>query len=274
MHESLRVTPNFTLDAVDPNSTPGVKFGKAKGEALLTERAAELTDLQERLFAESQFGGTRSVLLVVQAMDTAGKGGILEHVFGGLNPAGVRIFSFKKPTDEEKSHDFLWRIRRQLPAAGYFGVFDRSHYEDVLIHRVRDLSTPEVIESRYGVISEFEEELVANGTTVVKVMLHISPDEQKKRLAARLADPTKQWKYNPGDVDERLHWPEYMEAYQVAVTRTSTDAAPWFVVPANHKWYARLAVQSIVLDALRGLDLQWPRPAYDVAAEQARLAAS
>jgi polyphosphate kinase 2 (PPK2 family) len=165
MHESLRVGPGFRLDAVDPDSTPGVTFGKDEGTALLAERVAELADLQERLFAESQFGGTRSVLLVVQAMDTAGKGGILEHVFGGLNPAGTKLFSFKKPTDEEKSHDFLWRIRKQLPPAGYLGVFDRSHYEDVLIHRVRNLSTAEVVESRYGEITDFEQELVANGIT-------------------------------------------------------------------------------------------------------------
>ena len=274
MHESLRVGPGFELASVDPGSTPGVKFGKARGSALLAERVAELAELQERLFAESRFGATRSVLLVLQAMDTAGKGGILAHVFGGLNPQGMMIHSFKAPTDEEKAHDFLWRIRRELPQAGFLGVFDRSHYEDVLIHRVRKFSTPEAIESRYGVINEFEDSLVRGGTTVIKVMLHISPEEQKARLAARLADPTKQWKYNPGDVDERLLWPDYMEAYQIALTRTSTALAAWHVVPADHKWYARLAVQTLMLDALRGLDPQWPRPGYDVGVEQARVAAS
>ena len=274
MHESLRVEPGFELASVDPGSTPGVTFGKARGGELLAERVAELAELQERLFAESRFGGTRSVLLVLQAMDTAGKGGILSHVFGGLNPQGVQIYSFKAPTDEEKEHDFLWRIRRELPQAGILGVFDRSHYEDVLIHRVRGFSTLEVIESRYGVINEFEDSLVRGGMTVIKVMLHISSEEQKARLEARLADPAKQWKYNPGDVDERLLWPDYMEAYQIALTRTSASAAPWYVVPADHKWYARLAVQSLMLETLRGLDPQWPRPQYDVAVEQARVAAS
>jgi polyphosphate kinase 2 (PPK2 family) len=153
-------------------------------------------------------------------------------------------------------------------------VFDRSHYEDVLIHRVRGFSTPETIEERYGIIADFEKELVANGTTIIKVMLHISPAEQKARLTDRLADPAKHWKFNPGDLDERELWPKYMEAYEIALTRTSTADAPWYVVPADHKWYARLAVQDLLLDALRGLKLEWPKADFDVAAEQKRLAAS
>ena len=262
------------LSSIDPSSTPHFSGGKKAGAAALAEGAAEFAELQEKLFAESRFGGTRSVLLVLQAMDTAGKGGIVDHVLGLANPQGIQAYSFKAPTDEEKAHDFLWRIRKQLPDAGHIGVFDRSHYEDVLIHRVRGFSTPEVIEQRYGLIRSFEEEVIASGTTIVKVMLHISPDEQKQRLTDRLNDPTKHWKYNPGDVDERLLWPAYMEAYEIAIDRTSTDAAPWHVVPADHKWYARLAVQRLLLDALRGLSLEWPEADYDVEAEKKRLALS
>ena len=271
MHESFRVGPDFTLANVDPGSTPGSKLDKKSGTKALVTGAPEFAELQEKLFAESTAGGTRSVLLVLQAMDTAGKGGIVKHVIGAGNPQGISSHSFTAPTPEEKAHDFLWRIRRELPPAGHIGIFDRSHYEDVLIHRVRGFSTPEVIEERYGLIADFERELVEAGTTVVKVMLHISPEEQKARLAARLEDSTKQWKYKPTDVDERQHWPAYMEAYQIALTRTSTDTAPWFVVPADHKWYARLAVQNLMLDALRSLDLRWPAPDYDVEAEKARL---
>ncbi|MEO8263222.1 MAG: PPK2 family polyphosphate kinase, partial [Pseudolysinimonas sp.] len=216
----------------------------------------------------------RRVLLVLQAMDTAGKGGIVKHVVGSVDPQGTHIHAFKAPTDEEKAHDFLWRVRNQLPEPGIIGVFDRSHYEDVLIHRVRGFSTPEVIEARYGIIADFEKELVAAGTTIVKVMLHISPAEQKDRLTARLDDPAKHWKYNPGDIDERQLWSQYMQAYEIALTRTSTDDAPWYVVPADHKWYARLAVQNLLLDALRSFELEWPKVDYDVAAEQKRLAAS
>jgi len=264
----------MNLATIDPSSTPDFVGGKRAGAAELLANAAEFGELQEKLFAESRFGGTRSVLLVLQAMDTAGKGGIVDHVLGAANPQGIHAYSFKAPTDEEKSHDFLWRIRKQLPPAGYIGVFDRSHYEDVLIHRVRGFSTPEVIEQRYGLIRSFEESLVASGTTMVKVMLHISPEEQKRRLTDRLTDPNKNWKYNPGDVDERLLWPAYMEAYELAINETSTDAAPWHVVPADHKWYARLTVQRLLLEALRSLDLQWPAADYDVEAEKKRLAAS
>jgi PPK2 family polyphosphate:nucleotide phosphotransferase len=274
MIDLLRVEPGFRLADVDPGSTPGFDGNKKAGEAALDEGAAEFADLQERLFASSVHGDDRSLLLVLQAMDTAGKGGIVGHVVGQANPQGVRAFGFKSPTEEEKSHDFLWRVRKQLPPPGYIGVFDRSHYEDVLIHRVRGLSTPEQIEERYGLINDFEEELAASGTRIVKVMLHISSDEQKKRLTERLERPDKHWKYNPGDVDERMRWEAYQEAYQLAFDRTSTTDAPWSVVPADRKWYARLAVQRLLLDALRGMRLEWPTADYDVEAEKVRLAAT
>ncbi len=272
--ELLKVGSDFSLADVDPDATPGFKGGKSDGAALLQSSAATLSDLQERLFAESRSGGTRSVLLVLQAMDTAGKGGIVRHAFAGVDPQGVQAFGFKAPTDAEKRHDFLWRIRKQLPADGYLGIFDRSHYEDVLIHRVRALSSPETIEARYDTIVEFEREVVASGTTIVKVMLHISSDEQKERLTERLERKDKHWKYNPGDVDERELWPAYQEAYQIAIERTSTEVAPWFVVPANHKYYARLAVQRLMINALQGMDLGWPVADFDVKAEKKRLAAS
>ncbi|MEY2847769.1 MAG: hypothetical protein RI885_434 [Actinomycetota bacterium] len=272
--ELLRAGEGFSLARIDPGSTPGFDGGKKAGQALLAASAAELGDLQERMFADSRGGGDRSILLVLQAMDTAGKGGIVRHALGGIDPQGVRAHSFKAPTDEERSHDFLWRIRPHLPAPGVIGVFDRSHYEDVLIHRVRGFSSPEVIEERYGLIADFEREVAASGTTVVKVMLHISADEQKARLLERLDRVDKRWKYNPGDVDERMLWPAYQDAYQLAIEKTSTAVAPWYVVPADKKYYARLVVQRLVLDALRSFDLGWPSPGYDVDAERARLAAS
>lgn len=267
------VSPGFALAQVDPSSTPGAK-GKKQAARDIEKRSSELADLQERLFAESTQDGERSVLLVLQAMDTAGKGGILRHVIGEVDPQGVHVHAFKAPTDEEKQHDFLWRVRRELPRPGQIAVFDRSHYEDVLIHRVRGFSTPEVIEERYALITDFEQEVVDSGTSIVKVMLQISSDEQKSRLAARLDSPDKNWKFNPGDVDERMHWEAYQEAYDIALSRTSTETAPWYVVPANHKWYARWAVQGLLLGALRALDPQWPAADYDVEAEKARLAAT
>jgi len=184
------------------------------------------------------------------------------------------VWRDSRPTDEEKAHDFLWRVRPQVPPAGYIGVFDRSHYEDVLIHRVHGWASPEVIDERYAKIREFESELVASGTTIVKVMLHISKDEQKTRLTERLEREDKHWKFNPGDLDEREYWDAYQQAYELALAKTSTPDAPWFVIPANRKWYARLAVQHLLLRALGSLDLHWPQPDYDVAAQKARLAAS
>jgi len=272
MTDATLAGEGFQLSKVDPASTPGFQGDKAAGHASLKAGSGELAELQEKLFAASKFGSSKSVLLVLQAMDTAGKGGIVDHVLGETNPQGVKAFAFKSPTDEEKQHDFLWRIKAQLPPAGYIGVFDRSHYEDVLIHRVRGFSSPSVIEERYGLINSFEQQLVESGTTIVKVMLHISKAEQKLRLQARLDDPTKHWKYNPGDLDERALWDSYQDAYQVAIERTSE--VPWHVVPANKKWYARLAVQRLLISALRSLELEWPAADYDVAAEKRRLAAS
>ena len=274
MDDFPAVGKGFTLASIDPDSTPGFAGSKATGAKALSNGSVKLADLQEKLFAESRFGGTKSVLLVLQGMDTSGKGGIVGHVVGAVNPQGVRVAGFKAPTDDEKAHDFLWRIRPQVPPPGYIGVFDRSHYEDVLIHRVHGWSSPEVIEQRYSLINDFEAELAASGTTIVKVMLHISKDEQKARLAERLEREDKHWKFNPGDLDEREYWDSYQRAYEIALERTSTSVAPWFVVPADRKWYARLAVQHLLLGALQSLELGWPTPDYDVDAQKARLASS
>lgn len=272
--DALRITGRtLRLDEIDPNSTPGFDGVKADGEQALLAHAESLSSLQEKLFADSRAGGTRSVLLVVQGMDTSGKGGIMRHVVGQVDPQGVSIKAFKAPTEEERSHDFLWRIERALPGPGMIGVFDRSHYEDVLIHRVRGLSSHEVVQERYGRIADFESSLVDRGVEIVKVMLHISREEQGARLLERLDRPDKYWKFNPGDIDERALWDEYMEAYQVAINRTARAHAPWFVVPANRKWFARLAVQQILTEALARVNPQWPGAEFDVEEQRARLIA-
>jgi len=214
------------------------------------------------------------VLLILQGMDTSGKGGIVRHVVGQMHPQGVHHHAFTAPTEAERRHSFLWRIRRQLPAPGMVGVFDRSHYEDVLIHRVRALSPATEVEKRYGAIRTFEDKVVSGGTRVLKVMLHISEEEQKARLAERLGRRDKFWKYNPEDIGDRAHWQQYQEAYQVAIERTSAPDSPWYVVPADRKWYARLAVQHLLTATLQDMQLSWPRPAFDVAAEKERLQSS
>jgi PPK2 family polyphosphate:nucleotide phosphotransferase len=266
--EMLIAGKGFKLQDCDPDSTPGYPGEKPDGEALLAELDGRLTTLQEKLFAESRFGGTKRILLILQAMDTAGKGGIVNHVMGTMNPQGVQLKSFKAPTPEEKSYDFLWRIEKAVPAAGMVGVFDRSHYEDVLIHRVHRWASPEELERRYTAINEFETRQTDAGTKIVKVMLNISREEQKERLLARLDDETKLWKYSSNDVKERPFWSDYIDAYQKAIEKTHTDAAPWYVVPANKKWYARIAVQQLLLDALEGLNLKWPVPDLDVSLER------
>jgi PPK2 family polyphosphate:nucleotide phosphotransferase len=270
----LRVTPGFTLSDVDPRSTPGFSGDKKSAEPLGLEAAETLSQLQEQLFASSRKGDNRKVLLVLQGMDTSGKGGIVRHVVGAVDPQGVEHVAFKAPTPAELRHDFLWRIRRHLPGPGLIGVFDRSQYEDVLIGRVKQLAPADEIDERYNLINAFEQEAVDNDTTVIKVMLHISADEQKARLLERLDRPDKYWKFNPGDIDERMLWTDYQAAYQTALERTSTAAAPWFVVPADRKWYARLAVRHLLLRALNDMALTWPDADFDLAGERARLAAS
>ncbi|WP_203137456.1 PPK2 family polyphosphate kinase [Microbacterium sp. JZ31] len=272
---ALRVTKGVRLADIDPESTPGYAGDKHDGAADLKAGLAQLAEYQERLYAASRGGTAKdSVLLVLQAMDSAGKGGVVRHVVGGVDPQGIQLAAFKAPTEEELAHDFLWRIEKRLPGAGLIGVFDRSHYEDVLIGRVRGLADRQELERRYGAIVDFERRVADRGTRIVKVMLHISPQEQGERLMERLERPDKHWKYNPGDVDERAHWSAYMDAYQTAIARTSTDDAPWYVVPANRKWYARLAVQELLLETLEAIDPQWPAADFDVEHEKQRLRAT
>ena len=270
--DALRIASgDFSLDSVDPDDTPGYEGKKADGQDDLAGGAELLSELQERLFAESRGGCDRSVLLMIQGMDTSGKGGIVRHVVGQVDPQGVQISGFKAPTDEEKQHDFLWRIRKELPEPGMIGVFDRSHYEDVLIHRVHGWADADELERRYKAIVDFENEIRDRGTVLIKVMLHISYEEQGGRLLERLDREDKHWKFNPGDIDEREHWDDYMQAYEIAVQRTASETSPWYVVPANRKWYARLAVQQLLTEALRSIDPQWPKADFDVAEQRQRL---
>lgn len=271
----LRVTPGpVDLSTIDPRSTPGFDGDKDAGKAALPSFAPTMDDLQERLYAHGRAGGDRRLLLVVQGMDTSGKGGTMRHAVGLMDPQGVRIQAFKAPTADEKRRGFLWRIRQALPAAGEVGVFDRSHYEDVLVARVRKLASAATIERRYQTINDFEATLVESGCVIVKVMLHISDAEQKARLAARLDDPRKHWKYNPGDVDERKLWTDYQRAYELALERCNTEAAPWHVVPADRKWYRNLAVTQLLIEQLQALNLDWPAADFDVDVERKRVAAS
>lgn len=268
----LKFAPGATVDDIDTDATPGFTGRKEDAAAIQTERNARFAGLQEMLYANGKEGDRRSVLLVLQGMDTAGKGGIVEHVVGAGSPMGIRYTSFGKPTDEERAHHFLWRISKALPPAGHIGVFDRSHYEDVLVVRVHNLVPPSEWEPRYDEITTFEAELADAGTVLVKVALFVSLEEQRRRLAERLERPEKYWKYNPGDLEERKLWPAYQEAYQAMLERTSTERAPWYVVPCDKKWYSRLAVTELLIEALKGLDLSWPPPDFDVEAEKRKLA--
>jgi PPK2 family polyphosphate:nucleotide phosphotransferase len=259
------------LTEVDPRSTPGCSSGKAKAKRELAALGEHLAELQEQLWAHGRTGDRRRVLLVLQGMDTSGKGGVVSHVVGAVQPQGVEVTAFKKPTPEELRHSFLWRVRRAVPGPGIIGVFDRSHYEDVLIGRVRELAEPDVIERRYAEIVRFERQLADDGVTLVKCFLHISPWEQKERLLARLDDSAKRWKFNPGDLDERALWPAYQRAYEIALERTSTATNPWYVVPGDRKWYRNWAVGRLLLETLTELDPRLPEPAYDVAEQRDRL---
>jgi PPK2 family polyphosphate:nucleotide phosphotransferase len=253
------VDGRFRVAEVDADSTPGLKK-RHSARPDLEKHEARLFNLQERLYAEHK----RSVLIVLQAMDTGGKDGTVTHVIGHMNPQAVSISSFKVPTPEERRHGFLWRIRKRLPVPGYVGIFNRSHYEDVLVARVHNLAPPAVIERRYGQINSFERDLVKSGTKVVKFMLHISYEEQRRRLLDRLKNPDKHWKFSEADIDERAYWDDYMSAYSIAITRCSTQWAPWYVVPANDKDYRNWAVASILIETLEEMDPKYPQPKLDI----------
>lgn len=276
LREALRVPAGERLDLrrFDPAGTPVGPTGKAAGREAIARMAEPLASLQERLYASSTAGDRRRVLLVLQGMDTSGKGGTVKHVIGQFNPSGCRIRAFKAPTPEELGHPFLWRVTKALPAPGEIGIFDRSHYEDVLIARVRELVPRSQLGRRYAQINRFEESLAEDGVTVVKVFLHIGYEEQRKRLLARLDDPDKHWKFNRGDIEERLLWREYRHAYELALERCSTDAAPWFVVPADRKWYRDWAISTLLLEHLEGLAPRYPKGDFDVDECRKRLLAT
>ncbi|MEG2578818.1 MAG: polyphosphate kinase 2 family protein [Glutamicibacter sp.] len=277
--EALRAEPGVKLSeraTKDADWWPGdAPQDKKAAEKRMEQLAELLSDLQERLFAASVAGGQGpAVLLILQGMDTSGKGGTVRHVLGMLDPQGVKHHAFKAPTEEEAAHDFLWRITRQLPAGGLVGVFDRSHYEDVLVAKVKGFATPDAVESRYGKIVDFEKQLIEQGIHPIKVMLHISREEQFERLSARLERADKHWKYSPGDVDDRLLWDDFQSAYEVAINRTDNQGAPWHIVPADQKWKARLCVAELLLATLERVAPDWPVAAFDVEQEKARLAAT
>jgi PPK2 family polyphosphate:nucleotide phosphotransferase len=257
----------YQLAGVDPRATPGVKSRKRADDERAGD-AALLGTLQEQLYA----GREKSLLLVLQGMDTSGKDGTIKHVVDAFNPVGTRITSFRVPTDVEARHHFLWRVRKGLPAPGEVAIFNRSHYEDVGIVKVHGLVPPETIEKRYAEINRFERRVAESGTVVVKCWLHISYDEQRERLLARLDDPDKRWKFHEGDLAERARWTEYMAAYETAIARCSTDEAPWYVVPADRKWYRNWAVSRLLVETLGGMGLGYPDPGLDVAALTKRLA--
>ena len=268
----LRAGDGFDLGSMERDAAPGWRAGKKAAKRFGDERGDLLSELQERLFAEGRTGGQRSLLVVVQGLDTAGKGGVARHVMSKVDPQGVALRSFGAPTPEEQEHHFLWRIKRALPKPGLIGVFDRSHYEDVLVARVDDLVPPDVWEKRYDEINEFEAGLVDSGTTVLKFGLMVSHDEQGLRLMKRLDRPDKHWKYSKNDVPTRRKWDDYQDAYADVFRRTSTDAAPWYVVPADHKWYARLAITEILTQTLVDMDPEWPTVRWDPAAQRRQLA--
>ena len=276
LSELLRA-PRGTVDisAIDTDDAPGYPGdGKEDADEELESLEPELDDLQERLYAQGKVNPETAprLLLILQGLDTSGKGGAIRHAVGMVDPQGIRLTAFKAPTDEERQHHFLWRVERALPGVGMIGVFDRSHYEDVLIGRVENLAPRDVIERRYDEINAFEAGLVAQGYVIVKCLLHISAGEQKARLQERLDNPEKHWKYNPGDLGTRAQWDAYVEAFNVALERCNPDSAPWYVIPADKKWYRDWAVTELLREKLAALDLEWPAAEFDVEGEKRRLA--
>jgi PPK2 family polyphosphate:nucleotide phosphotransferase len=254
-----RVKPGTQVDLSqwDPNDKALFDKSKSAGREALVEYNGRLEALQELLYAE----GKRRVLVVLQAMDTGGKDGVIRHVFNGVNPQGVKVANFKVPTAKELAHDYLWRIHQETPGKGEIVIFNRSHYEDVLVVRVRNLVPPEVWGRRYAHINDFERMLAEEGTTILKFFLHISKDEQKARLQSRLDEPEKHWKFNVGDLEDRALWDDYMHAYETVLSETSTEWAPWYIVPANRKWYRNLVISDVLVETLEGFDMRYPEPA-------------
>ncbi|PIF02474.1 MAG: phosphate--nucleotide phosphotransferase [Propionibacterium sp.] len=273
----LRAPKNkkIIIEDFDARSTPGVKTGKKHAVKRIAGLAKPLSEMQERLWAAGRESDEANrVLVVLQGMDTSGKGGVVRHVFGLVDPQGIQLKAFKAPTPEELSHDFLWRIKKEIPRPGMIGIFDRSHYEDVLIVRVNELVPIDEWQKRYALINEFEEELAANGTTIIKCFLNVSYEKQRERLLERLSDPAKYWKYNPGDIDVRKKWSAYMQAYSDAITNCNTDFAPWYIIPADRKWYRNWAIARILYEHLRAQKLGWPKADFDVAEEIQRVKSS
>jgi PPK2 family polyphosphate:nucleotide phosphotransferase len=248
-----------SLKKYDPDDT-GPSTSAEEAEEALQKQLDELSRLQNLLYAESR----RALLIVLQGMDTSGKDGTIRHVMAGLSPQGVQVKSFKVPTEEELAHDFLWRVHKEVPRHGFIGIFNRSHYEDVLVVRVHELVPRKVWKSRYEQINQFEKLLVKNNVLILKFFLHISKTEQKSRLKQRLADPTRYWKFSTQDLKERECWPAYRRAYEDVLTRCSTQWAPWHLVPANQKWYRNLVVAEVIVQTLRELDMQYPPPRVDL----------
>ncbi len=257
-----RVKPGGKVDLskIDPRSTAAFKGDKDDAQKELLDLNKRLEVLQEELWAE----GKHKVLVVLQGMDTSGKDGAIRHVFEGVNPLGVRVAAFKTPTEEELAHDFLWRVHPKVPGKGEMVIFNRSHYEDVLVARVRSFVPPEVWEPRYAQINDFERLLTGTGTVILKFFLYISKDEQKERLQERLDDPLKHWKFRRGDLEDRALWDEYVKAYEDALARTSQDHAPWYVVPSDRKWYRNLVIARILVEALEKLDIKVPPAEEDL----------
>ena len=250
------------LDKIDPQETVGWDDDRAAAEARTAELNSRLEELQELLYAE----GKHRVLVVLQAMDAGGKDGTIRHVLDGVNPQGVKVASFKAPSSKERAHDYLWRIHPHVPGDGELVVFNRSHYEDVLVVRVMDLAPKSVWSKRYDHIRNFEQLLVDEGTTIIKIMLHIDKDEQRGRLQDRLDEPNKNWKFDAGDLVHREKWADYMEAFEDALNRTSTPEAPWFVVPANRKWYRNMVISEILVQTLENLNMKFPPAPPNIAA--------
>lgn len=271
---ALRAGPDFDLAALDRSSTPGFTGRKSDGKARVDERGDLLNELQERLFADGRYGGNRSVLLILQGLDTAGKGGIVRHVIGMVDPQGVALASFGVPTEEELANHYLWRIRKKLPGPGKIGVFDRSHYEDVLVTRVDGLVEEDVWRARYDEINAFEKEIVDSGTTIIKVALMHSKEEQAGRLLERIERPDKRWKLSTSDLETRKKWDDYQAAYEDVFRLTSTDHAPWYVIPGDKKWYARVAVTELITQALIDISPQWPKPRWKPEVQRRKLLAT